>query len=161
VAKILGIKDADIRKSIKTYEPLPMRLEKVAEKNGVTFYDDSLATIPQATLGSIEALEYVNTIILGGSDKGSPLEEFAKDLTKTSIKNFIIFPGNGKEMVKYIKNEPDKNIFEVNNMRDAVKTAYENCKGICLLSNAAASFNLFKGYKDKSEQYRYWIKELG
>jgi UDP-N-acetylmuramoylalanine--D-glutamate ligase len=160
VAKILGIKDADIRKSIKTYEPLPMRLEKVAEKNDITFYDDSLATIPQATLGSIAALGNINTIILGGSDKGSPLKEFAMKLTEISIKNFIIFPGNGKEMVKYVQDDTNRKIFEVSSMHDAVKTAYENCKGICLLSNAAASFNLFKGYKDKSEQYRYWIKEL-
>ena len=160
VAKILGIPEDKIREAIKTYKPLPLRLEKIAEKNGVVFYDDSLATIPQATLGSIAALKNVNTIILGGSDKGSPLEEFARELAETSIKNFIIFPDNGKEMIKYVKNDSGRKIFEVENMHDAVKTAYDNCKGICLLSNAAASFNLFKGYKDKSEQYQHWIKEL-
>ncbi len=160
VAKILNVPENKIREAIRTYKPLPLRLEKVTEKNGVTFYDDSLATIPEATLASVQALGDVNTIILGGSDKGSPLEEFAKGLTKTSIKNFIIFPTNGKEMVKYVKDDANRNIFEVNNMRDAVRIAYKNCKGICLLSNAAASLNIFKNYKDKSNQYQHWIKEL-
>ncbi|MBU1557938.1 UDP-N-acetylmuramoyl-L-alanine--D-glutamate ligase [Patescibacteria group bacterium] len=170
VAKILGIPEEKIREAIKTYEPLPLRLEKIEEVNGITFYDDSLATIPEATLGSIQALENVNTIILGGSDKGSPLEDFAKELTKTSIQNFIIFPTNGKEMVKYVKNDPNskaskiigqgRQIFEANSMEEAVKFAYQNTKGICLMSTAAASFGLFKNYKDRSEQYQYWIKKL-
>ena len=160
VAKILGIKDKKIKKAIETYTALPMRLEKVAKNNGIIFYDDSLATIPEATLASIQALKEVNTIILGGSDKGSDYENFAKEISKTNIQNFIIFPNNGKEMVKYIKNNPNKNIFKVDNMKDAIKIAYKYSQGICLLSNAAASLNLFKNYKDKSKQYRYWIKKL-
>ncbi len=160
VAKIIGIKEDKIKEAIKTYKPLPMRLEKIAKNGDVIFYDDSLATIPQATLGSIQALGNVDTIILGGSDKGSPLDDFAKELAKTAIKNFIIFPINGEDMIKYAKKDKTKNIFKVDNMKDAVKIAYENCRGICLLSNAAASLNIFKNYKDKSEQYRYWIEKL-
>lgn len=160
VAKILGISEDKIREAIKTYEPLPLRLEKIAEKNGVTFYDDSLATIPEAALASINALGDVNTIILGGSDKGSDLEKFAKELEKTRVKNFIIFPVNGKEMVKYVKNDPNRNVFEANSMEEAVKFAYENTKGVCLMATAAASFGLFKNYKDRSDQYKYWIEKV-
>ncbi|AKM84222.1 TPA: UDP-N-acetylmuramoyl-L-alanine--D-glutamate ligase [Candidatus Campbellbacteria bacterium] len=158
VARQFGLSDKKIKDSIKTFKPLPLRLEKVMEKKGVIFYDDSLATIPEATIESIKSLKNVNTIILGGLNRNIPLDNFAKYLTKTEIKNFIIFPETGKEMVKYVKN---RNIFEVNNMKNAVSKAYENGKGICLLSNAAASFNLFKNYKDKSDQYRYWINKLG
>ena len=165
IAQILKIKDEDIIKAIETYEPLPMRLEKVAEIDGIIFYDDSLATIPEATLASIKALKDINTIILGGSDKGAPLENFAKQLAKTDIKNFIIFPDNGEKMTKYLNNpkfskQTTKKIFKVAGMEKAVKIIYKNTKGICLLSNAAASLNLFKNYKDKSKQYRYWIKKL-
>ncbi len=160
VAKILGISENKIIEAIKTYEPLPLRLEKVAEKNGISFYDDSLATIPEAALASINALGDVDTIILGGSDKGSDLEKFAKELEKTSIKNFIIFPVTGKEMVKYVKNDPNRNVFEASSMEEAVKFAYENTKGVCLMATAAASFGLFKNYKDRSEQYKYWINQI-
>jgi len=153
--RILGLDSEEIKKYIKKFEPLAYRLEKIAEKSGVVFYDDSLATIPEATKASIEALENVDTIILGGLDVGILFDDFAKYLKTTKINNFIIFPDTGEKMIKYIK---DKNIFRVKDMKTAVKLAKKHTKGICLLSNASPSQNLFKNYKDKSEQYRYWIK---
>lgn len=157
VAKLVGVSESEARKAVKTFKPLPLRLEKVMEKKGIIFYDDPLATIPEATIASIKSLGNVNTIVLGGLNRNIPLKKFAKFLKTTQIKNFIIFPETGKIMVEHVK---DRNIFEVDNMKDAVQTIFANSEGICLMSSAASSFNLFKNYKDKSEQYRYWIKKL-
>jgi UDP-N-acetylmuramoylalanine--D-glutamate ligase len=155
--RALGMSEEEARKHIATFEPLPYRLEKVGEFGGITFYDDSLATIPEATLASIAALPRVDTLILGGEDRGIDFALMADALSKTSIRTFVIFPDTGAKMVAKAKG---KIIIRVSSMIDAVKAAYEHTPkgGTVLLSNASPSFNLFKDYKDKSAQYRKWVQ---
>lgn len=157
VGQILNIPEEKMDAVVADFNPLPVRLEKVGEFRGIAFYDDSLATIPEATLASIHALEVVHTLILGGFDRGISYEEFAKELAKTPVKNFIVFPDTGEKMVTRVR---ERNIKRVKTMEEAVKAAYAFGAGICLLSNASPSFNLFKDYKDKSAQYRSWIEKL-
>ncbi len=170
VATLLKIPNKKILASIASYKPLPGRLEKIAtikmstttasfraKPRSITFYEDALATIPEATWSAIQALPQINTIILGGQDRGIDFEIFAKQLATTDIKNFIIFPDTGKKMVKHLK---DRQIFKAKNMEQAIRLAYQYTQGICLLSTASPSFNMFKNYQDRSDQYRYWIKTL-
>ncbi len=159
-AEIFGVSEVEARKHIATFNPLPYRLEKVGEYGGITFYDDSLATIPQATLASIAALPRVDTIILGGEDRGISFDAFAEALAKTAIATFIIFPDTGGKMLSELK---DRRTVPVSSMEEAVKAAYAHTPvgGTVLLSNASPSFNLFKDYKDKSAQYRKWIQSFG
>jgi UDP-N-acetylmuramoylalanine--D-glutamate ligase len=190
-ARLLKVPEATITKAVATFKPLPGRLEKVATRRGITFYDDALATIPEATWHAIQTLKNVNTIILGGQDRGLNFDNFARQLTQTSIKNFIYFPDTGPKMVKYLKpkmtprphaGSPSKmspnpnvappsninsmpaaaphHVYPAKDMRQAVQLAYKHTKGICLLSTASPSFNMFKNYKDRSEQYLKWIKKL-
>lgn len=155
----LGIPEEKIRKAFATFQPLRYRLEKVGESRGITFYDDSLATVPEATLASIASLPRVDTLILGGEDRGIPFDAFAQALAKTKISTFIAFPDTGKKMVTEVA---DRKIIPVSSMKEAVAAAYANTPkgGVVLLSNASPSFNLFKDYKDKSAQYREQIKAL-
>lgn len=167
VGKIIDLPDKKILKSIADFEPLPGRLEKIATKRGITFYDDALATIPEATWSAIEALKKVDTIILGGQDRGINFEKLARQLVKTEIRNFIIFPQTGKKIVKYLAEKSNKitkggnarRILPAKNMEEAVRFAYKYTKGICLLSTASPSFNMFKNYADRSQQYMYWISK--
>jgi len=170
------LSDAAARAAVATFEPLPHRLQKVFEARNssgksISFYDDTLATIPQATLASIRALDEaggVNTIILGGQDRGLDFSEFAKELAQTHIQNFILFPETGERMVSEIERLPDthqlvdkkKNIFRAASMEEAVRFAYQVTAGICLLSTASPSYNMFKNYEDKSAQYLDWAKKL-
>lgn len=157
--RAVGVSEAAARAAIATFEPLAYRLEKVGTHRGVTFYDDSLATVPQATLASLDALGHVDTLILGGEDRGVPLSAFAETLAGTDIGTFIAFPDTGEKMTCAVK---DRTV-AVSTMEAAVKAAYERTAagGVVLLSNASPSFNLFKDYKDKSAQYRKWIEALG
>ena len=159
VAKLFSVSQNQFVNSIKTFDPLPGRLEKIDERKGVIFYEDYLATIPEATWAGIQALGDVNTIILGGQDRGIDFEEFAKQLETSSIQNFILFADTGIKMVKYIKDK-NKNIINVSNMEEAINAVYKYTKGICLLSTASPSLNMFKNYKDRSEQFKYWINKL-
>lgn len=158
--RAVGVDEATARKHIESFEPLPYRLEKVGTYKGVTFFDDSLATIPEATLASIETLENVDTLILGGEDRGISFEEFAGGLAETSITTFIAFPDTGAKMVAKVG---DRRVVSVSSMEEAVRAAFAETRegGTVLLSNASPSFNLFRDYKDKSAQYRKWIEELG
>lgn len=152
----IGIDEDIARQHIRTFKPLPYRLEQVGTFGGIIFYDDSLATIPEATLASVQALGKVDTLILGGEDRGIYFDNFTKTLAESRISTFIIFPDTGERMVRDIKG---RKIISVTSMQEAVTSAYRYTPngGVVLLSNASPSFNLFKDYKDKSAQYRHWI----
>lgn len=154
-----GVSEDEARTHIATFSPLPYRLEKVGTYKGVTFYDDSLATIPQATLASLAALGAVDTLIVGGEDRGIPFEECAKAFGESSVRTFITFPDTGAKMVTEVKGQT---VVPAHSMEEAVRAAYAHTQngGVVLLSNASPSFNMFKDYKDKSAQYRAWIEKL-
>lgn len=155
----LGIPEDFILMHMKTFEPLPYRLEKVGTYAGITFFDDSLATIPEATLASLQALQTVDTLILGGQDRGISFDAIAKALPKTGVQTFIAFPDTGSKMTAHID---EARVVHVASMDEAIEVAYARTKqgGTVLLSNASPSFNLFKDYKDKSAQYRDSIRRL-
>ncbi len=161
-AKIFKIENKFIKQGIKNFKGLPHRLEFVGKFKGIEFYDNSMATIPQTTILDLKAFSNKPiSLIVGGSDKGSDYKELAKKISKSSIKNLIILgQGTGQKIIKELKNKK-QDIFQVQTMQEAVKTCYQKTpkNGVCLLSPASASFNLFKDYKDRGEQFIKAIKE--
>lgn len=159
VAKILKIPNRSIAHSVKTFEPLKHRLQHIGNFRGIDFYNDSIATIPEATIAALETLSpSVATLIVGGYDRGVDYSKLSKKIVDEKIQNVILFPQTGKiilEGIKIQKRNPPKHFF-VKNMKEAVKTAVEiTQKGkICLLSPASPSFNLFKNYQDRGDQFR-------
>ena len=163
VAKILKISEKNIRQVIKSFKSLEHRLEFVGEYKGIKFYNDSFATIPEATIFAINTLENVKTLILGGSEKGKiDFSNLAKEILNNKIENLIFFPSTGKKIWQEILNL-DKKLpkkFFVGSMLDAVKIAYKNTnkKSICLLSPACASFSIFKNYKERGDLFKKYVK---
>jgi len=163
VGKLFSIKDRKIQKAIKDFKPLLHRLERVGKFKGISFVNDSLATIPEATILALDALSNnVATLIAGGFDRGVSVTKLARRIEQSKITTLILFPTTGEAIFKSLKKKP-KNVFFVKNMKEAVKLAYLHTKTekTCLLAPAASSFNLFYDYQDRGNQFKRFVKQYG
>jgi len=159
---VASIMNLDINKaitSISTFKPLDYRIQCVGNYDDITFYVDTLATIPEATIQSIETLDNVDTLIFGGMDRGIDYKEFINYLNNSSINNFICMPSTGYKIGKEIIN---KNVYYISELQEAVKKAKEvtGKDKICLLSPAASSYEYFKNYAEKAEAFIKYVKNI-
>jgi len=163
IEEILGIDPKTFGKAVEDFKPLEHRLEFVGEFKKIKFYNDSIATIPQATIAALDALgDEVETIFLGGFDRGVSYKFLAARIKKSKLKNLILFPTTGEKILKEIGKNNYQTIL-TSNMKDAVKFAFQNTSPgkIALLSCASTSFNLFRDYADRGKQFKDWIVKLG
>ncbi|MDO8474516.1 MAG: UDP-N-acetylmuramoyl-L-alanine--D-glutamate ligase [bacterium] len=169
IGKLFGIPQKKIQQAIRNFKPLPHRLERVGEWKGITFYNDSLATIPEATCAALDLLgPKVHTLIAGGFDRGLTFRKLGKKIQKSSIKTLILFPTTGEKIASSIRKSASSadgppQCFFAKTMEEAIRLSYSHTpKGkICLLSPAASSFNMFKDYKDRGEQFTKLAKRYG
>ena len=145
--------------SIKAFKPLEHRMEYVATINGVDYYNDSIATIPESTINAVNALEKVNTLIVGGKDRGVDLSELIEYLkTNETVENIICLPKTG-EFIKEGLKDSNKNVIFTEKLEEAVKLAKQLTKEnmICLLSPAASSYGYFKNFEERGRLYKEYV----
>lgn len=162
-SNLLGLDLTKTVNAINNFKPLEHRLELVGTYNDVTYYNDSIATIPDATINGINALKKVNTLIFGGLDRGIDYNDFVEYLKQAPIENLICMPTTGHKIAKeLIEAKANKEIYIVDTLEEAVKKAKEVTKKgmICLMSPAAASYEYFKNFEEKGNAYKKLVKEL-
>ena len=156
-AKQWGIPDELVEEGLREFNPVAHRLEFLGSEQGITFINDSKATNIDAVKFALQAMEEPTIWIVGGVDKGNDYSILA-DSVKEKVKGIVVL-GGGKEKIQ--KAFPEIPFTQVNSMNTAVKEAIRKAdKGYTvLLSPACASFDLFKNYKDRGDQFKEAVRE--
>ncbi len=164
IAEIFEIPRSDVIDAVESFEPLTHRLEYVGEYKGIKFYNDSAATIPEAAISAIDKMgDELDTIIVGGVDKGFDLRKLFERIMSSPTRNLILFPETGKILEELVSGSKTRKIeiFPAKSMEEAVSTAFRVTKKgkVCLLAPAASSFNMFKSYKERGDLFKRHIKD--
>jgi UDP-N-acetylmuramoylalanine--D-glutamate ligase len=156
----VGIRKEKIREAIQTFESLEHRMEPVVTIRGVEFINDSKATNVNSTWYALESMEKPVVLILGGVDKGNDYDAL-QEMVKEKVKAIVCMGTENEKLHEAFSNTVSQMI-DVDNAKDAVIAAYRFAeKGdVVLLSPACASFDLFKNYEDRGEQFKRAVKDL-
>lgn len=158
VARLFDISDQAIRSAVMNFKPLPHRLERVGTFSEITFYDDAISTTPESTMMAIEALRDVDTIFLGGEDRGYDFHVLEKSLREHHLRNIVLFPVSGSRI---LQSREGFNILETESMEEAVEFAFRHTKPgkICLLSTASPSYSLWKNFEEKGDLFQQAVRD--
>jgi UDP-N-acetylmuramoylalanine--D-glutamate ligase len=161
VSKVLELRNENIRESMGDFKSVPHRLEHVADISGIRFINDSKATNVNSTWYALESMPDSKVVlILGGVDKGNDYNELT-GLVKSKVKAIVCLGTDNKRIHEAFADEV-KTIVDTTNATDAVAAAYKLAvKGdTVLLSPACASFDLFKNYEERGDQFKAAVMEL-
>jgi len=158
IAKILNIDEKIIIKAIKEFKSLPHRLEYVGKFDGISYYNDSISTIPEATIMAVNSLKIVDTLIIGGLDRGIDYSALIDFLESSNVKNVICAYETGEKVYKLLTREGK---YLVDNLEEAVKLAKQvtSKEKICLLSPAAASYGYFKNFEERGDKFKEYVSD--
>ena len=161
IAAILKLDLGRAKEVIDNFKGLKYRMEYVDTKHGIAFYNDTIATIPDATINAIESIPNMETIIIGGLDRGIDYNPFIEYLKKSKIKTIICMPTTGIKIGKALEKESDKNIQYANTLEEAYQLSikYTASGKACILSPAAASYEFFKNFEEKGKAFEDIIKK--
>ncbi len=161
--KIFGVDDNTIQEAVLSFKGLPHRLEYLGEFKGVHFYNDSIATIPEATIEAVKTLKNVDTLILGGKDRGIDYDILVDFLANSGLRN-IVFMGNaGRRIYSGIEHKRiEANLFLIDEFSEITDIVRENTlpRKICLLSPAASSYDEFNSFAERGEAFKKIAENL-
>ncbi|RHJ90860.1 UDP-N-acetylmuramoyl-L-alanine--D-glutamate ligase [Parabacteroides bouchesdurhonensis] len=159
-AKIVDIQDDKIRESLSDFTGVEHRLEKVARVRGVDYINDSKATNVNSCWYALQSMTTKVVLILGGTDKGNDYSEI-EDLVKQKVRALVFLGVDNNKLHGFFDDKIDK-IEDARSMEEAVTKAYKLAeKGdSVLLSPCCASFDLFKSYEDRGDQFKACVRNL-
>jgi UDP-N-acetylmuramoylalanine--D-glutamate ligase len=160
IAKLVGIRKETIRECISNFQGAPHRLEKVLKIHHVQYINDSKATNVNATYYALDSLKTPTVWIVGGVDKGNEYKELMP-LVREKVKAIVCLGMDNEKIKETFGNVVDL-VIETFAMEEAVKVAYKIAErgDSVLLSPACASFDLFKNYEDRGNQFKNCVKNL-
>jgi len=159
-AKLMDIKNDDIRKSLSNFRGVEHRLEKVARIRGVEYINDSKATNVNSTWYALQSIKTPVVLIMGGTDKGNDyrlIESLIEEKCRA-----LIFLGVDNAKLHAFFDEKMMHTSDARSMREAVLQAYSIAErgDTVLLSPCCASFDLFKNYEDRGTQFKDCVRNL-
>ncbi|MEK7119670.1 MAG: cyanophycin synthetase, partial [Patescibacteria group bacterium] len=165
VARILDIEDKTIKRAIRSFVPLPHRLQNVGTYKEITFYDDAISTTPQSTLRAIESFPNIGAMLLGGQNRGYDFGDLAREIARRKIPVLVLFPDSGIAIASALKKvgyTPEA-MLETRDMHDAVQFVYNKTpqQSVCLLSTASPSYSVWKNFEEKGDLFQMYVKKFG
>ena len=149
-----------IVEGIGDFKGLEHRIEYVGHYHGIRYYNDSISTIPQATIAAVSTLKEVDTLILGGFDRGIDYSVLIDFLASSSVRNLIFIGKAGERICKMLSDAgvgiSNKRFFMAADFDEVALLARENTRpgSICLLSPAAASYDMFKNFEERGKVFK-------
>ena len=157
IAKLLGMENDDIKERIMSFKAPEHRLEKVRVMDGITFYNDSKATNPEASIVAIDSFNNVDVaLILGGRDKNTDLTEMCHSINK-HIHTVLLIGEASERFEENLKKNGFSNIIKERTMEEAIDKAISLKPDVVLLSPACASFDMFKSYEHRGDVFKEYV----
>ena len=158
VASIFNLDLEKAIKSLETFQPLEHRMEFFGNYKGIDFYDDAIATIPEATINACNTIKNIETLIFGGLDRNIDYSKLIEYLNNSDIKHLICMPSTAHKLIPFLNKDK---IIKVDTLEEAVAEAFKvtsNGKA-CILSPAAASYEFFKNFEEKGNRFKELVRE--
>jgi UDP-N-acetylmuramoylalanine--D-glutamate ligase len=155
-----------IRSVLTSFAGLPHRIEFVRELNDIRYYNDSFASNPEATTAALNALHELKVVIMGGFDRNLPLVDLAETVTAhdKDIRKLVLIGASAKRFAGELDTVGFSNyeIDESTNMPEIVTHArsFAQAGDVVLLSPGFASFDMFKNFEDRGEQFKNAVEIL-
>ena len=169
ISRHFGIDDEQIKKTLPEFKSLPHRLEFIAEINGVSWYNDSIATTPQSAIVALEAFEQPKIIIAGGYDKNLSFDELGQKIA-ANAKAAVLLGQTATKITSAIKEHKNISAQEhkgtkveiVKSLTEAVQSANRLAEpgDVVLLSPACASYDMFENYQQRGNEFTKLVREL-
>jgi UDP-N-acetylmuramoylalanine--D-glutamate ligase len=159
-AQSVGVKPEAVREGLQTFQNAAHRLEPAGEINGVQFINDSKATNVDSVYYALESMTTPVVWIAGGLDKGNEYDQLAP-LVREKVKALICLGKDNRKLVDYFSDRVPA-LFETQDINEAVAKglALANPGDTVLLSPACASFDLFRNYQDRGDQFKEAVKRI-
>lgn len=143
--------------SVHSFNGLEHRMELVRTVNGVKYVNDSISTIPLATINAVKAFS-ADTVIIGGMDRGINYDVLVEYLNTGAVANIICLPDSGYRIADLLCT--DSNVIRVSGMEEAVDKAYKVSIRCCVLSPAAASYGFYKNFEERGKHFKELVNKL-
>lgn len=159
------VSDEAIKEGLNKFGGLPHRLKFVREVNGVSFYDDSIATTPGSAIAALRAFASPKVLILGGSSKGADFTELAHIIKEEEVVQVVLIGDEADHIQEALDNVSYShyvNLGSLVTMKQIVAQASSvaNSGMVVILSPSCASFGMFKNYNDRGDQFISAVNEL-
>ena len=158
IANKLGVSDESVKKAIASFRPLAHRLEELGEYKGIRFINDSISTIGQSCIQALESIENVDTVLVGGMDRGIEYDEVEDYLHARKDVHVIFMYATGKRIYSEMEQKGllRPGLYQVENLEEAVALARKLTRPhhACVLSPAASSYDHFKNFEHRGDVFR-------
>lgn len=162
IAGLLGVNPEDLSRETASFPGLPHTMEILGEVEGIRFINDSKGTNPQATASALRGLPGPKVLIAGGQDRGLDLEDMARAIAGEEVRALIITGENKRALIRAVEEIGFSNFSSTASLEEAFFRAWDQARpGDCIIfSPGAASWDRFKDYRERGEQFRDLFRGL-